>query len=68
MRFCHPYMARYQARFAKVPFDPRDLHRPLADHSSYLHLRDDRPIKQQMREDGNYNPQWTELDSHRLCS
>ena len=26
------YMARHNQRFAKAPFDPRDLHRPLAPH------------------------------------
>lgn len=26
------YMARHNERFAKAPFDPRDLHRPLAPH------------------------------------
>jgi transposase len=26
------YMARHNRRFAKAPFDPRDLHRPLAVH------------------------------------
>ena len=26
------YMARHYQRFAKAPFDPRDLHRPLAPH------------------------------------
>lgn len=30
--FLPGYMARYNQRFAKAPFDPRDLHRPLALH------------------------------------
>lgn len=30
--FLPGYMARHNQRFAKVPFDPRDLHRPLAPH------------------------------------
>lgn len=30
--FLPRYMARHNQRFAKVPFDPRDLHRPLAAH------------------------------------
>lgn len=31
-RFLADYMARHNQRFAKAPFDPRDLHRPLALH------------------------------------
>lgn len=31
-RFLPDYMARHNRRFAKAPFDPRDLHRPLALH------------------------------------
>ena len=30
--FLPGYMARHNQRFAKEPFDPRDLHRPLAAH------------------------------------
>lgn len=30
--FLPGYMARHNQRFAKAPFDPRDLHRPLAPH------------------------------------
>ncbi len=30
--FLPGYMARHNQRFAKVPFDPRDVHRPLAPH------------------------------------
>lgn len=30
--FLPGYMVRHNARFAKAPFDPRDLHRPLAPH------------------------------------
>ena len=30
--FLPGYMERHNARFAKAPFDPRDLHRPLALH------------------------------------
>lgn len=30
--FLPGYMARHNQRFAKVPFDPRDVHRPLALH------------------------------------
>ena len=30
--FLPSYMERHNARFAKAPFDPRDLHRPLALH------------------------------------
>lgn len=30
--FLPQYMARHNQRFAKAPFDPRDLHRPLALH------------------------------------
>ncbi len=30
--FLPGYMARHNRRFAKVPFDARDLHRPLAQH------------------------------------
>jgi transposase InsO family protein len=30
--FLPDYMARHNQRFAKVPFDPRDVHRPLALH------------------------------------
>ena len=30
--FLPGYMARHNARFARAPFDPRDLHRPLALH------------------------------------
>ncbi len=30
--FLPGYMARHNQRFAKTPFDPRDLHRPLAPH------------------------------------
>lgn len=30
--FLPGYMARHNQRFARAPFDPRDLHRPLADH------------------------------------
>lgn len=30
--FLPSYMARHNQRFARAPFDPRDLHRPLADH------------------------------------
>jgi hypothetical protein len=30
--FLPTYMARHNRRFAKAPFDPRDLHRPLAAH------------------------------------
>ena len=30
--FLPGYMARHNQRFAKSPFDPRDLHRPLAAH------------------------------------
>ena len=30
--FLPGYMARHNARFAKPPFDPRDVHRPLALH------------------------------------
>ncbi|MCW1987951.1 UNVERIFIED_ORG: hypothetical protein M2348_003736 [Sphingomonas sp. R1F5B] len=30
--FLPGYMARHNQRFAKMPFDPRDLHRPLASH------------------------------------
>ena len=30
--FLPGYMARYNQRFAKAPFDPRDVHRPLALH------------------------------------
>lgn len=30
--FLPVYMARHNQRFAKAPFDPRDLHRPLAPH------------------------------------
>lgn len=30
--FLPGYMERHNRRFAKVPFDPRDLHRPLAPH------------------------------------
>lgn len=30
--FLPSYMARHNARFARPPFDPRDLHRPLASH------------------------------------
>ena len=30
--FLPGYMARHNQRFAKAPFDPRDLHRPLAVH------------------------------------
>jgi hypothetical protein len=30
--FLPAYMARHNQRFAKAPFDPRDLHRPLAPH------------------------------------
>jgi transposase len=30
--FLPDYMARHNRRFARVPFDPRDLHRPLALH------------------------------------
>jgi hypothetical protein len=30
--FLPSYMAEHNGRFAKVPFDPRDLHRPLAIH------------------------------------
>ena len=30
--FLPGYMARHNARFARTPFDPRDLHRPLALH------------------------------------
>ncbi|MCE7798002.1 ISNCY family transposase [Sphingobium sufflavum] len=30
--FLPGYMARHNARFARPPFDPRDLHRPLALH------------------------------------
>lgn len=30
--FLPHYMARHNQRFAKAPFDPRDLHRPLALH------------------------------------
>jgi len=30
--FLPGYMARHNQRFAKAPFDPRDLHRPLALH------------------------------------
>ena len=30
--FLPGYMARHNQRFAKAPFDPRDVHRPLAPH------------------------------------
>jgi transposase InsO family protein len=30
--FLPSYLARHNQRFAKAPFDPRDLHRPLAPH------------------------------------
>ena len=30
--FLPAYMTRHNQRFAKLPFDPRDLHRPLAPH------------------------------------
>ena len=30
--FLPGYMARHNQRFARAPFDPRDLHRPLAPH------------------------------------
>ncbi len=30
--FLPTYIARHNRRFAKAPFDPRDLHRPLAPH------------------------------------
>jgi len=30
--FLPSYMARHNARFVRPPFDPRDLHRPLAPH------------------------------------
>ncbi|CDO34320.1 Integrase catalytic region (fragment) [Novosphingobium sp. KN65.2] len=30
--FLPEYMGRHNQRFAKAPFDPRDLHRPLAPH------------------------------------
>jgi transposase len=30
--FLPGYLARHNQRFAKTPFDPRDLHRPLAPH------------------------------------
>ena len=32
--FLPSYMARHNARFARPPFDPRDLHRPLAPHNN----------------------------------
>ena len=32
--FLPSYMARHNARFARPPFDPRDLHRPLAPHDN----------------------------------
>src|SRR3546814_9338047 len=31
------YMARHNQRFAKAPFDPRDVHRPLALHEDTKH-------------------------------
>ena len=34
--FLPGYMARHNQRFAKAPFDPRDLHRPLAPHDDLL--------------------------------
>jgi len=30
------YMARHNSQFARAPFDPRDLHRPLAAHDDLL--------------------------------
>lgn len=32
--FLPSYMARHNRQFAKAPFDPRDLHRPLAPHEN----------------------------------
>ena len=32
--FLPSYMAQHNQRFAKAPFDPRDLHRPLAIHEN----------------------------------
>jgi hypothetical protein len=32
--FLPSYMARHNQRFAREPFDPRDLHRPLAPHDN----------------------------------
>jgi len=32
--FLPGYMARHNQRFAKAPFDPRDVHRPLAPHDN----------------------------------
>lgn len=32
--FLPGYMTRHNQRFAKAPFDPRDVHRPLAEHDN----------------------------------
>ncbi|WP_246248826.1 hypothetical protein [Sphingomonas hominis] len=32
--FLPAYMARHNRQFARTPFDPRDLHRPLAPHEN----------------------------------